>query len=334
MSDAANPKPTTEERYALATSAGTGLVLRPLDKGGNGPLEHVIAAGAVATARRRRLLRRREGDPAALTGSDEVLAPLLHRLASEWDSVRSEQGLALKREAQLREQIESKTRELARLLAHKPVPGDALDHAIAVRDAKDALDMMRKHAAEELLTQHLLMLSKLRTLPQAREALFCWARIQADRFALQGKVPGPGAPHAGKLRDPVTKIWRDPTPAEIGQWMRESFAGSDDKVRAITGHVLRAFLDPLCKACFGTKQVFQALRPGRKQRHAQEEGRYGLHHLADCGACKGTGLADQALGETDEQRRFARHLLDRMKVLLEAVARDMRRYLHSSQPQD
>jgi hypothetical protein len=327
MTEVADPKPDMQERYALAASSGRALVLRQLDIGGTGPLETVIAAGVVAGARYRRLERKARGaaavaaGPMVLSGSDEALAPLLFRLAFEWDTVKGDHALALKWQEQREQAVEESAQDLAKLMLNPEA--DPREIRKGIRE----LQRLRDEAKNAAVTEYHLMLTKLGTLQDVKDALFRWASIQASKFPMLGKVQPEGEKFAGKLKDPKTKQWRHPTHQEIVQWTRESFAGNDNVVRAITQRVLKAFLDPRCGGCHGTKKVFQALRGHRGK---QAEGRYGLHHLVDCGGCMGTGLARHALGETDHERRFARHLLDRMQVLLEAVSRDMRRYLYAN----
>lgn len=306
----ADAKPTTEELYGLATSAGRSLVVKQRSLGN---ADMLIAAGVVAAGARERRRQQRSGKPAVvadalvLSRSDEALAPMLFRLHVEWDEVKSQHALAMKRQDELQEQIDTANKELARLMLEK-VPDMKL-----IEDKAGHLKLMRKKAEGEAITEYHLMLSKLRTLTEVREALWRWACIQASKFPLIG-------------------LGRNPPREKIVAALKSNPVGSDEVVRAITSRVLKAFLDPNCRGCNGTKQVFQALRGKKGKANGVTEGRYGLTHLVACGACRGTGLARGSLGETDGERRFAAHLLDRMQVMLLAVERDMRNYLHANPP--
>jgi hypothetical protein len=138
------------------------------------------------------------------------------------------------------------------------------------------------------------MLSELRTLAPAREALGRWAAVQASRFPLAG-------------------LPKNATHKQVVNAARKNSI-SNEAVAALSGRVLKAFLDPRCRPCGGI---------GTK-------GGYGAPILK-CGACRGSGLVRESLGETDAERRFARFMLDSMQEMVLKVQGSMKALLYAEQ---
>ncbi|WP_298235902.1 hypothetical protein [uncultured Azohydromonas sp.] len=114
-------------------------------------------------------------------------------------------------------------------------------------------------------------LQQLRSLPAARDALGRWAVVEATR---------------------------------------RYFMRPDSVVVAITGQVLRTFLEPRCQSCHGL---------GTKGGNGKP--------LQVCRWCSGTGRAQEALGRDDVERNFATYLLAEMERRFSFVDADMRHHL-------
>lgn len=336
-------KPTLEERYGQAVQATrlvSGLTISHLDL--------LTVAGWVAggACERRRLRRRAERngeevDNEALSllhaSAEDALAPLLFRLAVEWDNVRGDHGLALRRQLALEEQIKEANKSIARRLM-QPVPESTppeTPHDAHVQRYELACDMeanrrLTEQAKAEATTEYLLMLSKIGTLGEARNAMGRWACLLATSWAMQGVEPLKEIRRRDGETDDQLKERQRAQHERFTRDVQRNNVGSDKQVCALVGHILRAFLDPRCKGCNGTAKVFQALRGKKKPPQAVREGRYGLTHLVDCSACHGTGLAQTSIGVSDAQQRFAKHLLSRMEEMLIETAQDMRRFLYAN----
>lgn len=94
--------------------------------------------------------------------------------------------------------------------------------------------------------------------------------------------------HLKSLRETKDAVGRH----AIAMATRWEFMENDRAVLSLTGRALRAFLDPLCHKCNGSKHI----------------GAYGAS-LRVCRACSGTGLAKDGLGETPAERYFIGRLL-------------------------
>jgi hypothetical protein len=306
MTEAAATKVSTEEHYARAIGASR-LVVKPdaISAVDDLILMGWLRAGAVQRMRERRA-RRRNGEPeptvaaapAPALGSDELLrvaarvpenlAPLLFRLHVEWDNVKSEHALALKRQQELEEGMKPLVKEIARQMVAPNYNQEVVEQQTKV------LKALEEEAERELLSLQKLMLSKLRTLAPARDALGSWATVQASKFPLQG-------------------LHRRATRAQVERAAREQGL-SDAAVAILTGRVLKAFLDPLCRPCGGIGT----------------RGGYGAP-VIKCGACRGSGLVRESLGKTEAESRFAHFLLDSMQEMVLKVQGSMKALLHAEQ---
>lgn len=303
MNEAAAAKVSTEEHYARAIGAKCLVVeADAISAVDDLILMGWLRAGAVQRMRERRR-RRRSGEPPEVQptlapGSDELLAaaarvpenlaPLLFRLAVEWGNVRGKHELALKRQADLENGVRLLAKEIARQVLDPNHDKNVVAQQIKIREA------LRKQAEREATTESLLMLSELRTLAPAREALGRWATVQASKF-------------------PLMDLPRRATQAQVERAARESGL-PDEAVAALSGRVLKAFLDPLCRPCGGVGTV----------------GGYGSPMLK-CRLCRGAGLARESLGESDAERRFARFLLDSMQEMVIKVQGSMKALLYAEQ---
>jgi len=125
------------------------------------------------------------------------------------------------------------------------------------------------------LTDRLLILAQLKTLREAQEALSYLAAQRAivERFMQPAPMPRELAGMKG---------WR------------EDAERKGRAVRALSGRVLVAFLDPNCHACDGTGSL----------------GGYGsLQVRSICRACGGSSKTRAGIGRSAAEREFAAHLL-------------------------
>jgi hypothetical protein len=296
---------TIEERYGQAITAKRLKVnrLRITD------VDLLIAAGCVESRYR--------------GNAERALAPLLLRLHVEWDGVKGDHALALRRQIQLEEAIKSAAKEVSRLMLSQA----AQDKEVLEQKIAD-LEALRDQAKREAISEQALMLSKLRTLESARDALFRWATIEASKFPLQGlRLPAEPRRRQGETDEQLR--------ARHQEWHRrvtkaaQQSSLSDKAVAAITGRVLRSWLNPRCGPCCGVGSVLQSQPRVGKKGGKDTQGAYGSALQMKCRFCRGTGLVRESLGETDVQRRFAGHMLDRMSEMLGEVEREMRRFLHA-----
>lgn len=95
---------------------------------------------------------------------------------------------------------------------------------------------------------------------------------------------------------------------------RIRFMQDDAAVGMIAGRVLDVWLDPTCQSCDG-------------------RGFNGGHHRGErkiaCGGCRGTGERRALLGDTGEEKRFARALLDHLGAMLNDAEEHLRRKLRA-----
>ncbi|WP_157266528.1 hypothetical protein [Azohydromonas aeria] len=312
-------KPSIREQYVVAMNS-THLEahaerLRAVDRF---IVAGWVAGGAVERQRLRRVEQRRrlQGLPpipaleipvpgAVAPARITELGPLLLRLAQEWDSVKAQHALSLRWQEAREVAIRETARDLAReQQALAKAPGRDASRAV---ELAESLRRQQREAHGTAVSEQAMMLTKLRTLPAAREALGRWALAQASKWPVQG------LPHHAR-------------PAQVREAMAANPLPNDDGVMAIVGRVLKAWLSPRCAACGGTGLVFQHAS-GKKAKRTEAEAGYGHLTQCSCGACKGTGLVRESLGETDSERRFAHHLLDRMGEMLTEVERAMRDFL-------
>lgn len=125
------------------------------------------------------------------------------------------------------------------------------------------------------LTDRLLVMAQLKTLRETQEALSYLAgqRAIVERFMQPAAMPRELA---------GMKAWR------------EDAERKSRTVRALSGRVLVAFLDPNCHACNGTGSL----------------GGYGsLQVYSICRACGGTQKTEESIGRNDAERYFAAKLL-------------------------
>jgi hypothetical protein len=311
MPEIKDKKPGLQERYGRAVNATRLKVeqTRITD------IDSLIAAGWVMGGAAERRRQRQRAGPAR-NRSEYELAPLLFRLHVEWDAVKGNHGLALKRQLQLEEAVKSAAREVSRLMLAATQNKELL--AEKVQD----LEALRAQAKREALSDYSMMLAKVRTLEPARDALGRWATIEATKFPLQG-VRLPAEPR--RRKDETDEQLQ----ARHAEWHRrvvrvaQENSLSDKAVAGIAGRVLRSWLDPRCRPCGGAGLTF--LAPGGKK------AAYGAAIQAKCSVCRGTGLVHESLGDNDAERRFARHMLDRMAEMLSEVERDLRHFIHSKE---
>lgn len=282
---------TVEEQYERAVMAGR------LDAGdGASPTDLLVAM--------------------AWTGND--IGPLLYRLRAEHDQAKGRQQHALQHQRQLQEAIRTASVQLKR--ASRP---GSPQHAQRDKIAED-LQALHDQAERDALLDHAAVLSLMPTLPAARQALGHWAEAEANRYIVRGIKP-----HPLLLKSLQAKALRDrspgPSPWYFELWRQEQRRHralvqaargttlTPAAVRSLVGVVLQAFIDPACRSCTGR---------GRKGGNGRPE--------VVCPACRGTGRAQDALnalGQSEEQREFARYLLATMEQTVEAVDRRMRSYL-------
>ena len=168
-------RPTIAERYQRATQSSNLEV----EERRKGDVDHLIAAGWVS----------------------ESLGTMLYRLVGEFDSIKGEHGLAEAEIQRARGVIEAK-----------------LDAARKEQDADKAEQLrqqaadLRKESERATVTARALILMRLKTLHETKEALGRFAVVLATRR----NIPEPDA------------------------W-----------VLKLTGRVLDVFLDPTCHSCDG-----------------------------------------------------------------------------------
>ena len=193
-------RPTLGERYSSATNS-SHLKLTKLDEG-RCDLDIVVAAG--------------------WSGHDNSLGMLLYRLASEFDSVRSSQKLAV-RQADMRA---TALNTLRRKLAE---PG--LDDARRLELATE-YQRHEREGASEWVTNRLLILSQLKSLTSTKDAVGQWAVAEAEKAGFMPLGPIPKAL------------------AEVKGW-RTAHAARAQLIATLAGRTLDAWLDPLCPKCEG-----------------------------------------------------------------------------------
>jgi hypothetical protein len=181
---------TTEERYTRAVQS-SHLELRETP----GDVDALIAAGWIK----------------------EGMGPMLYRLHVEFDSVKAEHGLVLRNQQRAQEAIKALAKELniERLaMARGPT------RAGLIAEQLKALEEQTERAA---LTERVLMLSKLRTLPRVRQEFGHWAIVQAT---------------SEKRRRAMRATGQQPM-------------DDGSSILVLAGRVLQAHLDPLCRPCQG-----------------------------------------------------------------------------------
>jgi len=157
---------------------------------------------------------------------------LLFRLAREYDGVKGEHGIA---QAEF-ERVERAARELDRL----PEPADP-----KAPNPRKMAERMREDAAAQALTSRAMILIHLKTLREAKEALFAFARDHAQRRVVMLQ---------------------------------------DKEIAAIAGQALDIHLDPTCHRCqgrgfnggFGQPQIICKACGGRAKRDQHDIGKDGL----------------------------------------------------------
>lgn len=241
------------------------------------------------------------------------LGPLLYRLRVELDMVRGDQLRVQEGMRELQAAIKQTEAQMQREM-HRGPSRAAADLSVLRRRERELHE-------DEVTTEAKLLL-QLQALPAARDALGRWAEVEANRFIVRDVRP-----HPLKLKSLQARVEHDMRngPSQLAdelvtlegrrQRALEHAARSTTltpaAVRSLTGGVLQAFMSPLCRSCHGR---------GRKGGNGKPE--------AACRVCQGTGLAREALGQSDEQRAFCGHMLAEMERMFDAVNRCMRHYLH------
>ena len=238
-----------EERYARATGSSHLEVKR-----------HEEAPG--------------DADTIIAAGMSEPLGTLLARLKAEWDAGAGEAGLYRKAQTEWRrlsaestvqarkctEAIEQGKKALA--TADKPEKAAIINRQIeaAQKGVKhhesEALRFLRE-ADRESATSRALILMGLRSLEPARLALVAYALSHARDKAFPDRAAAPRA----ELRALTQKLGQDLTPddraatvaahlAKVRE-VSNAAAAHHQRIVAVVGKVLEAWLDKLCEPCAG-----------------------------------------------------------------------------------
>jgi hypothetical protein len=184
MTEALDDRPTIAERYVRATATSN----LKLETHRFSDADLVAAAGLVAAnpdAHKRRRLK---------------LGGLLYRLVGEYDAVRGEAIAAERRLNQAQEQADAIAKTAKKLPAAK------------AEEAKNIAQAIREERERRAVTDHLMILSELKTLREAANELGFFAEIQATKKRLEK------------------------TPKEVAR---------------LSSLVLDMFLDPKCRNCTG-----------------------------------------------------------------------------------
>lgn len=257
-------RPTLPERYARAVNSSRLVVVERT----RGDVDLLIAAGWV----------------------ENHLGTMLYRLATEFDSARSEQTAARRRIAVSTAEADDLERS-ARKLASGHVDG----HGAAALKML-AVATMRTEVAHEITSERAFLMMRMKSLDTTKEALGAWAMEQA--LAVRFKSPGRLPTDAGPAQ-----------PLRMRQW-RNAVRERADIVAKLTGRVLDVFLDNLCAPCQG---------------RGFNGGFGGPQRL--CRACAATGKRSANLGGDQATESFGRLLLCEMEGMLDGVDRTMRKYL-------
>ena len=248
-------KPTLGERYSSATNS-SHLKLSKLDEG-RCDLDIVVAAG--------------------WAGHDNSLGMLLYRLASEYDTVRSSQKLAV-RQADMRATAMS---VLRRKIADPSTSDERRLELAAEYQAHE------RESAQEWVTNRVLILSQLKSLTAAKEAVGQWAVVEAERTGFMRIGPIPTALAGVKAH-----------------------AKRAECIATLAGRTLESWLDPLCHKCEG--RTFN--------------GGYGSPRIG-CKACRETGKRTAALSKVPEEQNFCLRLSAQMSAKTSDAEAEMRRRL-------
>lgn len=254
-------KPTLGERYSSATNS-SHLKLSKVEEG-RCDLDIVVAAG--------------------WAGHDNSLGMLLYRLASEYDTVRSSQKLAV-RQADMRATAMS---VLRRKIADQSISDDRRLELAAEYQAHE------RESAREWITNRVLILSQLKSLTAAKEAVGQWAVVEAERVGFMRIGPIPTA-LAG------VKAWR------------KAHAKRAECIATLAGRTLESWLDPLCHKCEG--RTFN--------------GGCGSPRVG-CKACRETGRRTAALSKVPEEQNFCLRLSAQMSAKASDAEAEMRRRLNA-----
>lgn len=198
------------------------------------------------------LMRESRGDVdliCAAALAEDRMAGALYRLMVEYSNVKADHVAAETRmrlkEAEARAQVDDPDRT-----------------AWSWKSAAEKALQIRQEAEREALTAHVLILTHLRTLREAKERLALFAIAEATK----------------------RRFWK-----------------SDEVVIVIAGRVLDAFIAPTCTKCAGTGIIGSA-RLGEVER--------------ECRPCKGSGSRRESIGQSDDERLFARDLFSAIDVAM------------------
>jgi hypothetical protein len=177
MTEALDDRPTIAERYVRATATSN----LKLETHRFSDADLVAAAGLVAAnpdAHKRRRLK---------------LGGLLYRLVGEYDAVRGEAIAAERRLNQAQEQADAIAKTAKKLPAAK------------AEEAKNIAQAIREERERRAVTDHLMILSELKTLREAANELGLFAEVQAIRRKLERT-----APQVAKISSLALDVFLDP----------------------------------------------------------------------------------------------------------------------------